>query len=157
MAEPPAKKARLEGDSPSREPVAQADAPSSPVDDSDDDFYETHQPDNAGGAKLDTVIPSSSTAAAQPNNATSALIPGLSFWTAPPPPDTKPTPQPSSLDIKAGEELEDGEVSDTDVFYGGDKSEAQASVTATEGALQHSKPLLLSSVTRPAYHFLHYL
>ncbi|PVI00525.1 NAF1-domain-containing protein [Periconia macrospinosa] len=138
MAEPPAKKARLDGDSPSGEPVVQADAPASPVDDSDDDFYETPQLDNAGGAKLETVMPSTSTAAAQPNNAASALIPGLGFWTAPPPTDTKPAPQPSSLDAEAGDELEDGEVSDTDVFYGGDKSDAQASVTATEDALQHN-------------------
>ncbi|CAI6334605.1 unnamed protein product [Periconia digitata] len=138
MAEPPAKRARLDG----LEPV-NVDAPASPVDDFDDDFYENTQVDDAGHSKVDNVMPSP---AAQSNN-TAALIPGLSFWTSPSAPntsttapaDTKPVSNPLSLATEDGEDMEDGEVSDTDVFYGDQQQEAQALVTAAEDAPQHNE------------------
>lgn len=148
MAEPPVKRARLEGEAP-----VHVDAPGSPVDDfDDDDFYETPQLDDAGHAKSETVTSSSAAAApAQSSNDASALIPGLGAWShsaeskapAPAPTESKPVLNPPALDAGADEDMEDGEVSDTDVFYGGQGPGAQASATAIEDASQHSKPLPL--------------
>ncbi|KAJ4346550.1 uncharacterized protein N0V89_010481 [Didymosphaeria variabile] len=112
--EPPAKKARLDLDAPGNGSLD--DAPGSPVDDLDDDFYETSAADNAHSAEpiqdaplkggLDSKGDAPPT---EPVSAAGAQIPGLGLWGEPSVQQQPPVPNEGGS--------EDGEVSDEENFY----------------------------------------
>ena len=142
MAEPPAKRARLEGD---HEPV-EMDTASSPVDDFDDDFYETGQTGNVTGPAGEAVPPAcSEAAAAEAPNTASLLLPGLGLLNEPSVQQHRQASNGPSL--ASDGEVEDGEVSDSEAFYGEEmqtQTQTQtptALATAAEDAPQHSKPM----------------
>ncbi|KAF2640286.1 NAF1-domain-containing protein [Massarina eburnea CBS 473.64] len=157
MSEPPAKRARLEGEAHASghdlEPRS-IDAPGSPVDDFDDDFYGPSHTSNVADATADAMLSSSSALPAAPASAASSLIPGLGFFSESSAQQSQPQSQsqsqsqpqphadPSSL---PNEDVEDGELSDSEAFYG-DKGEektptASAATDATKGASLRGKPL----------------
>ena len=116
--EPPAKRARLEADAPVYGASATAlDAPGSPVDDMDDDFYDSTP---VKPAALPAVNGSSSLfAAAAP--AAGFHLPGLSSVSE------ALAAQPSAHKVAGTHEKEpseDGEFSDEDAFYG-DENDAE--------------------------------
>ncbi|KAF2240880.1 NAF1-domain-containing protein [Trematosphaeria pertusa] len=131
ITEPPAKKARLDVDA--EHGVSSLDAPSSPVDDLDDDFYGTAtvSPTSAG---VHTGETSHTAAAVAPKPASqSSHIPGLGLWGAP------PAPQASAQNVPfhrgSDEGPEEGELSDSDSFYG-DVKAVDAVTTNTQGEVR---------------------
>ncbi|KAF2688007.1 NAF1-domain-containing protein, partial [Lentithecium fluviatile CBS 122367] len=114
------------------------DAPGSPMDDSDDDFYET-APAVASASAAEAGGPPPSAVAAEPACVASSQIPGLGLWSEP---SAAQTSAQTATPIPDGEEgLEDGELSDDESFY----SEAKPGVSvtpnpqATGGVPQQSK------------------
>ncbi|KAL5113516.1 hypothetical protein ACEQ8H_008601 [Pleosporales sp. CAS-2024a] len=108
---PPAKRARLEADAEASHYGAAFDAPGSPVDDMDDDFYD-NTPVKPAALPVGGAMGSASLVSAAP--APSFSLPGLGGPTSATPPMQRSSgpdaqrPQPAS---------EDGELSDSDAFY----------------------------------------
>lgn len=113
--EPPAKKARLEADAPFSGASATAlDAPGSPVDDLDDDFYDTTpvKPSAQPAADGEAVL----FAAAAATTPASFQLPGLgAVGKAPAAQPQLPDGAPS--DVHEDDASEEGELSDDDAFY----------------------------------------
>ena len=146
--EPPAKKARLdmEATSSSGPQDLGLDAPGSPVDDLDDDFYETSvaqdmvalPQDALDRGALESKEDAPPTAATEPASA-AAPIPGLGHWGEP---STQSKAQPGQ---DGGSE--DGELSDADEenFY-----EVNQDAPAAEQQSKPSQPALLSTFSPTA-------
>jgi H/ACA ribonucleoprotein complex non-core subunit NAF1 len=118
-SEPPAKKARLDVAADAPGSASLDDAPGSPVDDLDDDFYENSAADNAQSAvslqdaPLKGGLDSMGDAPpAEPVSAAGAQIPGLGLWGEP----SAQQQQQQALAHKEGGS-EDGELSDEENFY----------------------------------------
>ncbi|KAF2445901.1 NAF1-domain-containing protein [Karstenula rhodostoma CBS 690.94] len=116
---PPAKKARLDVDADAPGSANLDDAPGSPVDDLDDDFYENSAADNAQSAVplqdaplkggLDSLGDAPPT---EPVSAAGAQIPGFGLWGEPAAQQQQQQP-PTQKDGGS----EDGELSDEENFY----------------------------------------
>lgn len=141
--EPPAKKARLDMDAPSSGPQDLGlDAPGSPVDDLDDDFYETSvaqdtvalPQDALDRGALESKGDAPPIAATEPASA-AAPIPGLGHWGGP---STQSVTQPGQ---DGGSE--DGELSDADEenFY----NEVNPDAPGAEQQSEPSQPALPST------------
>ncbi|KAF1848277.1 NAF1-domain-containing protein [Cucurbitaria berberidis CBS 394.84] len=142
--EPPAKRARLEADAPIHGASATAlDAPGSPVDDMDDDFYDTTPVKPAALAAVDGTTSWFAAAATAPAN---FHLPGLGSVSETP--ATQPTSQ-TGTNTHEDEAPEDGELSDEEAFYN-DGSAVEHPVANQEqalgGSLQHGK------LSRPKLH-----
>jgi H/ACA ribonucleoprotein complex non-core subunit NAF1 len=122
MAEPPAKRARLDMDAPDNGTLL-LDAPGSPIDDLDDDFYET-APVEATSSAIDLGGLPSSAVTAEPTGIASSQIPGLGLWSTPAAAQASLQVAPS---LPGAEGLEDGELSDDESFY----SEVKPGVSVT--------------------------
>ena len=144
--EPPAKRARLEADAPTQYGAfaSALDAPGSPVDDMDDDFYDT-TPVKADAlpATVSNMATSSMFAAAAP--APAFHLPGLGAVSEVP--AAQPQPQKRERAVTPDEAPEDGELSDDgDAFYDDAQSSKPAAempvepVAANQGQAQHEAP-----------------
>ncbi|USP80090.1 hypothetical protein yc1106_07364 [Curvularia clavata] len=142
--EPPAKRARLEADAPTQygtpAPSASAlDAPGSPVDDMDDDFYDnTPVKPSALPAAVDGTT-SSLFAAAAP--APALHLPGLGSTSE----TAAAQPQQHHGAVAQDEAPEDGEFSDGEAFYDDANANAQAGIpveppAANQAQAQHDAP-----------------
>ncbi|KAF1832425.1 NAF1-domain-containing protein [Decorospora gaudefroyi] len=126
--EPPAKRARLEADAPiyGAASATTLDAPGSPVDDMDDDFYDT-TPVKPAALPVEPGT-TSSFAAAAPVPAPFHL-PGLGSLSETPAAQATPAVQQPSA-ISQPEPPEDGELSDEEAFYDDANADADAQAHA---------------------------
>ncbi|KAI4667203.1 uncharacterized protein J4E79_001888 [Alternaria viburni] len=141
--EPPAKRARLEADAPfygTSTSASALDAPGSPVDDMDDDFYDTTPvkpsalPSQADGATslLATAAP-----------APAFHLPGLGSVSETPAAQSQPQPQNGA--VVSDDAPEDGELSDDEAFYNDASPQAAIPVeppVANHGQAQDEAPQL---------------
>ncbi|KAI2485941.1 PP2C multi-domain protein [Pyrenophora tritici-repentis] len=144
--EPPAKRARLEADAPTQYGAfaSALDAPGSPVDDMDDDFYDTTPVKvDALPAAVGNTTTSSMFAAAAP--APAFHLPGLGSVSDAP--AAQPPPQKRERAVTPDEAPEDGELSDDgDAFYDDAQSSKPAAempvepVAANQAQAQHQAP-----------------
>ncbi|KAJ4375233.1 hypothetical protein N0V83_002319 [Neocucurbitaria cava] len=136
--EPPAKRARLEADAPVYgAPATALDAPGSPVDDMDDDFYDTTPVKPAAPPAADGATSLFAAAATAP---ASFHLPGLGSVSENQ--AAQPAAQ-ASADAHPDETPEDGELSDDEALYD-DGTVVEQPVANQEEALgeapQHGKP-----------------
>jgi H/ACA ribonucleoprotein complex non-core subunit NAF1 len=138
MEEPPAKRARLDVDAPGSGTL-NLDAPGSPMDDCDDDFYAEDAPAAPTPSAGEQGDRTSSAAAAELASAASPPIPGLGLWSEP---AAAQATVPAAVSPADGEGPEDGELSDEESFY--NEAKPGASLTpnalAVESEPQQSKP-----------------
>tara|TARA_R110002003_G_scaffold63_4_gene5808 strand:- start:17610 stop:20189 length:2580 start_codon:yes stop_codon:yes gene_type:complete len=154
--EPPAKRARLEADAALY--GASLDAPGSPVDDMDDDFYDSTPVKPAAQPVVDGSA--SSLAAAAATVPASLHLPGLGSATGETPASQPATHNRAETGAGAGadgraETSEDGELSDTDAFYHEQSAGAPGAasqVPAARDAALHGK---LSRSELPAVSLTH--
>jgi len=135
--EPPAKRARLEADADASHYGAAFDAPGSPVDDMDDDFYDNTPVKPAPVPALEGHGSASSMLAAAAPGPVSFNLPGLGGSVSAMP-ATQPDPQNGADSGAQGpaDASEDGELSDTDVFY---HEQAAVVPAAASAPLQHGR------------------
>jgi H/ACA ribonucleoprotein complex non-core subunit NAF1 len=144
--EPPAKRARLEADAPFYGTSASAlDAPGSPVDDMDDDFYDTTP---VKPSALATAVDGTTSLFAAAAPAPAFHLPGLGSVSETPVAQS----QPQTAAVVQDDAPEDGELSDEDAFYNDANPQAAIPVEppvanhgqAQDEAPQHREPHLSS-------------
>ena len=146
--EPPAKRARLEADAPfygTSTSASALDAPGSPVDDMDDDFYDTTP---VKPSALPTAVDGTTSLFATAAPAPAFHLPGLGSVSETPVAQS----QPQSGAVVQDDAPEDGELSDEEAFYHDANPQADIPVAppvanqgqAQDEAPQHSEPHLSS-------------
>ncbi|KAF2878146.1 Gar1/Naf1 RNA binding region-domain-containing protein [Massariosphaeria phaeospora] len=123
--EPPTKRARLDLDGRSNG-TSTLDVPSSPIDDLDDDFYDTAPTKPASGSVDAEDLSASAEAASASASFSASPIPGLGFLGHPPPVE-RSSLQNGSHTVVDGDEADEGEISDSEAFY----SDVKTAVPAT--------------------------
>jgi H/ACA ribonucleoprotein complex non-core subunit NAF1 len=145
--EPPAKRARLDADADASIYGASFDAPGSPVDDMDDDFYDTTPVKPAAQPVVEGTASSVFAAAAA---APGFHLPGLGGSVSEAPVmATQPTAQESANNDAPGpaDASEDGELSDNDAFYRDQSAVVSAAANQAQAlgaSAQHGKMSQLS-------------
>jgi H/ACA ribonucleoprotein complex non-core subunit NAF1 len=136
--EPPAKRARLEADAPfyGTSSASALDAPGSPVDDMDDDFYDTTP---VKPSALPTAVDGSTSLSATAAPAPAFHLPGLGSVSETPVAHS----QPPNGAVVPDDAPEDGELSDEDAFYNDASPQAAIPVepsAANQGHVLHEAP-----------------